>query len=106
MAFATHPVALLGIGLLAGCGLTPARFDAEFSDTYCALVFSCEDAGELAAYGWADEAECADELAHADSAPPDDYDKDAAQACLDALRALSCEDLASGPLPSACSEAE
>lgn len=106
MAFATRSAGWLVFVLLAGCGLTPARFDVELSEAYCAVVFSCEDQAALATFGWADEAECADELAKADTAPPDDYDADAAQACLDAVRALTCADLVSSPLPEACSEVE
>lgn len=106
MAFATPWPGALAIALLPGCGPGPARFDAQFSEAYCALVFSCEDQDALATFGWADESECADELARADTAPPDDYDADAAKECLDALRALTCADLASSPLPEVCSEVE
>jgi len=106
MAFATPSAGWLVLVLLAGCGITPARFDAQFSDAYCALVFSCEDEAALMTFGWADEAECADELVNADTARPDDFDPEAAQACLDAVRALTCEDLVSSPLPVVCSEVE
>lgn len=106
MAFATPSARWLVFAVLPGCGPTPARFDAEFSEAYCALVFSCEDEEALVKFGWADEAECAAELRNADTARPDDYDADAAQACLDAVRGLTCADLGSSPLPEVCSEVE
>ena len=93
---------MLILALLA-CGLTEKNYDDHFAEIYCARQFECNDAQELAAL-YADEAACralltsgaADEDACA-------FDTRAANDCLDALEAASCESFLA-ELPAACTQ--
>lgn len=106
MAFATRPcLALLALPFTA-CGPSPTAFESQFADRYCTLLFSCEDSATLAAFGWADKGECAAELARADTAAPDDFDKAAARACLQDLESVTCDDLVNNAFPEACAQVE
>jgi hypothetical protein len=93
---------MLLLALLA-CGLTEKNYDDQFAQVYCARQFECNDAVELSAL-YADEAACRD-LLTSGAADEDacQFDTRAANDCLDALEAATCDDFL-GPLPAACTQ--
>lgn len=100
------PLSCLALaGLLAGCGPSPATFDAEYAEAYCSLEFACYDAAALATFGWTDEADCVSQMSAEDTAAPGDYDRRAARDCLDQLATLTCDDLTANAFPLACAAA-
>ena len=97
---------LLSSLIATGCGggVSEDEFGEEFAKVYCAKMFECFDA--MAGKMYDDEEACRQAM-EGDDNPGDktddcDYDSKAADDCLDAFDAESCEDLKAGTTPSEC----
>ena len=94
--------------IATGCGggVSEDDFGKEAAKSICAKMFECNEAMMSKVY--ADEAACEDALS-ADMDPgakTDDcnYDAGAADDCLDAFDAMSCDDVKAGNMPSECDD--
>jgi hypothetical protein len=93
---------LLSSLIATGCGggVSEDEFAAEFAKSYCAKMFECMDQKALDFMGWDDEEACRQAMdgdgKGGDKSDDCNYDSKAADDCLDAFDALSCDDLKSG----------
>src|SRR4051812_36894326 len=97
---------LSGVVLVVGCGVSVENFPKSAAKAYCKQVYACCSAGETAdagAFG-PDEASCNTNLAtqldgttgllkSEEAKGRLVYHSDTAQACLDKLAALKCQEL-------------
>jgi hypothetical protein len=89
----------LALFFLSGC-LSAEQFDTDWLDAHCTLLSECE---VLDLYGHSALDECLTDT------PPlaedcEDFDKEAAQDCLDRTEAMSCEAVLDNHTPTACKE--
>ncbi len=76
---------------------TEASFTEQYDQAFCDLNFECLDAVILEFYGWETTQDCIDAREEDAEAEPGgmevcSFDSEVAQACLDELAAVSCED--------------
>jgi hypothetical protein len=94
---------MLLLALLA-CGPSEKTYAEDFATAWCPRQLECADAATLDALGYDDEGAC---VALLTSGAPDydacDFDARAAQDCLDAVAAASCEEIVAG-VPAACTQ--
>ena len=96
---------LLSSLIATGCGGGVSEDDLgkEAAKSVCAKMFECNEA--MVSKVYEDEAACQDALSgdYEPGAEDDcDYDSKAADDCLDAFDALSCDELKAGTTPSEC----
>ncbi len=94
----------LSLLLLSACGYKQEEFAVQYPETVCALYDACEVMLTLKGYETVEacEDDVGDEVSESACA---DFDKDAAQACLDGITEMSCEDLLAEDWPSECETA-
>ena len=99
---------LLSSLIATGCGggVSEDKFGEEAAKSICAKMFECNEA--MISKVYEDEAACQDALSgdYEPGAKTDDcdYDAKAADDCLDAFDAMSCDDVKAGTVPSECDE--
>ena len=95
--------------IATGCGggVSEDEFGEEAAKSICAKMFECLDESVVTKM-YADEEACQEALSsdYDPGAKTDDcdYDSKAADDCLDAFDAMSCDDLKAGTMPSECDE--
>ncbi|MFH1465353.1 MAG: hypothetical protein ABIO70_13280 [Pseudomonadota bacterium] len=95
------PLALI-LGLLAVACYSSADFQEESALSRCALYDEC---GYLSALDGVETFEDCLELLRSDAYACEEFDAQAAKACIDALEVLTCEEYGGGGFPMACVDA-
>lgn len=90
--------------LIWACAYPPEDFAVDMAEATCALYEQCD---YLETFGFASAGECATTVEA--SYDPEvvacpDYDKELAEACVEGVTQMSCDDLYAAAWPTACAE--